>query len=50
MIIDVDREKISDIIPHVDGGTIVKVNGYTYHVQETVNEILKNDGTSIRTS
>ncbi len=42
MIIDVDREKISDIGPHIDGGSIVKVNGYTYHVQELVNEILKN--------
>ena len=50
MIIDIDREKISDIGPHIDGGAVVKVNGYTYHVQESVNEILKNDGQSTRTT
>ena len=50
-IIDVDRKRISDIGPHVDGGSTVKVNGYIYHVQELVKEILeKNDGSSIRTS
>ena len=42
-IIDVDRKKITDIGPHIDGGSTVKVNGYIYHVQESVNEILKNE-------
>ena len=42
-IIDVDRKRITDIGPHIDGGSTVKVNGYIYHVQEPVNEILKKE-------
>lgn len=38
--IEVDREKITDLGPHADGGTFVKVNGLTYHVSEHVDAIL----------
>ena len=38
--IEVDREKISDVGPHADGGSFVKVNGLTYHVFEPIDVIL----------
>jgi len=37
----VNKEKISDIGPHIDGGAAIIVNGNTYHVEETVDQILK---------
>ena len=46
--IHVDREKITDIGPHIDGGSTVKVNGYIYHVQETVEEILSSSAAQTR--
>ena len=42
-VIHVDREKINTVSPHIDGGSVVKVNGFIYHVKELVEEILKND-------
>ena len=40
MSIEVDKEKITDIGPHANGGSFVKVNGFTYHVSEVVDDIL----------
>jgi len=40
-VIDIDRKRIDDIAPHIDGGSVVKVNGFIYHVKEEVKEILK---------
>jgi hypothetical protein len=43
LTIQVDRDKIDTIGPHTDGGSVVNVNNITYHVTETVKEILRND-------
>ncbi len=40
MSIEVDKEKIDGIHPHIDGGCIVKVNGFNYHVKELVDDVL----------
>ena len=43
----VDRKKVTEFGPHIDGGSFIKVNGHRYLVTETVEEILKlkeNDG------
>ena len=50
LTITVDRKKITEIGPHVNGGSFIKVNGHSYIVKELVEEILKNDGQSIRTT
>jgi hypothetical protein len=41
VIIDVDKKKVTSFGPHKDGGSFVQVNGLTYHVQETLEEITK---------
>lgn len=37
----VDKEKIEAFGPHIDGGSAITVNHNTYHVTETVEEIMK---------
>jgi hypothetical protein len=39
--LDVDREKILEIGPHVSGGSFIKVGSQTYLVTEKVETILK---------
>ena len=42
MTIEVDREKIISFGPHIDGGSFVQVNGLSYHVTESLEEITKS--------
>ncbi len=39
--VKVDKDKIDSFGPHVDGGSAIIVNGNTYHVEETVEQIMK---------
>ena len=39
--VSVDRKKIHELGPHISGGSFIKVNGHSYLVKETIEEILK---------
>lgn len=39
--VKVDKEKITEFGPHINGGSAIIVNGNKYHVSETVEEIMK---------
>lgn len=41
MSIEVDKDKITAFGPHADGGSFVKVNGLSYHVTESLEDISK---------
>jgi hypothetical protein len=44
-VITVDRKKILEMGPHVDGGSFVKVGAHRYIVTEQIEEILaQHDG------
>lgn len=38
----VDRKKITEFGPHINGGSFIKVSGQQYLVQETVEQILND--------
>lgn len=40
--VKVDPAKIESMGPHVDGGSVVKVNGNVFHVSEDLEKMFKN--------